>query len=117
MSMNTGPVGAASGDADSFAGTTTVAPSPGASLPRGEIGLLGVLMPGLAQVAPAFNLFFTAGVMAGLAGASVPLVFLISLVGLVCTAASLALFSGVYPSAGAFLTYIARAIGPRTSVT
>ena len=86
------------------------------TLRHGEIGLLGVLMPGLAQVAPAFNLFFTAGVMAGLAGASVPLVFLISLVGLVCTAASLALFSGVYPSAGSFLTYIARAIGPRTSV-
>jgi amino acid transporter len=87
------------------------------SLRRGEIGPLGVLMPGLAQVAPAFNLFFTAGVMAGLAGASVPLVFLISLVGMVATAASLALFSGVYPSAGSFLTYIARAIGPRTSVT
>ena len=49
MSSSTGPVGAASGDADAFAGTTTVAPSPGASLPRGEIGLLGVLMPGLAQ--------------------------------------------------------------------
>src|SRR3984893_635957 len=86
------------------------------TLRHGEIGLLGVLMPGLAQVAPAFNLFFTAGVMAGLAGASVPLVFLISLVGMVATAASLALFSGVYPSAGSFLTYIARAIGPRTSV-
>lgn len=43
-------------------------------------------MPGLAQVAPAFNLFFTAGAMAGLAGASVPLVFLISLVVLVATA-------------------------------
>jgi amino acid transporter len=73
-------------------------------------------MPGLAQVAPAFNLFFTAGAMAALAGASVPLVFLISLVGMVATGASLALFSGVYPSAGSFLTYIARAIGPRVSV-
>src|SRR5579859_4693223 len=87
-----------------------------ATLKRGEIGLLGVLMPGLAQVAPAFNLFFTAGAMAALAGASVPLIFLISFVGLVATAASLPLFSGVYPSAGSFLTYIARAIGPRTSV-
>src|SRR5215813_10753983 len=83
------------------------------TLKHGEIGLAGVMMPGLAQVAPAFNLFFTAGVMAG---PSVPLIFLISLVGLVATAASLALFSGVYPSAGSFLTYIAKAIGPRTSV-
>ncbi len=99
MSMNTGPLG--------DAGTATAAPPAGASLPRGEIGLLGVLMPGLAQVAPAFNLFFTTGLMAAFAGASVPLVFLISMVGLIATAASLALFSGVFPSAGSFLTYIA----------
>jgi amino acid transporter len=101
--------------------TTTAGGAPAAgrhatTLKHGEIGLLGVLMPGLAQVAPAFNLFFTAGLMAAYAGASVPLIFLISLVGLVATAASLALFSGVYPSAGSFLTYIARAIGPRVSV-
>ena len=83
--------------------TATVA-RPRASLPRGEIGLLGVLMPGLAQVAPAFNLFFTTGLMAAFAGASVPLVFLISMVGLIATAGSLALFSGVFPSAGSFLT-------------
>jgi amino acid transporter len=92
------------------------APAQAGHLRRGEIGLIGVLMPGLAQVAPAFNLFFTTGVMAGLAGASVPLVFLISLVGMIATAASLAQFSGVYPSAGSFLTYIARSIGARTSV-
>ena len=31
-------------------------------LQRGQLGLFGVIMPGLAQVAPAFNLFFTTGV-------------------------------------------------------
>ena len=31
------------------------------TLPRGQLGLFGVIMPGLAQVAPAFNLFFTTG--------------------------------------------------------
>jgi amino acid transporter len=113
MSTNIGSDGAP--DAFAGTGTATVAP-PGATLPRGEIGLLGVLMPGLAQVAPAFNLFFTTGLMAAFAGASVPLVFLISMVGLIATAASLALFSGVFPSAGSFLTYIARAMGIRTSV-
>ena len=73
MSMNTGSDGVP--DAFAGTGTATVAPAAGASLPRGEIGLLGVLMPGLAQVAPAFNLFFTTGLMAAFAGASVPLVF------------------------------------------
>ena len=113
MSTNIGSDGVP--DAFAGTGTATVAPA-GASLPRGEIGLLGVLMPGLAQVAPAFNLFFTTGLMAAFAGASVPLVFLISMVGLIATAASLALFSGVFPSAGSFLTYIARSMGIRTSV-
>ena len=33
------------------------------SLERGQLGLFGVIMPGLAQIAPAFNLFFTTGVI------------------------------------------------------
>ncbi len=82
-----------------------------------KLGLLGVLMPGLAQIAPAFNLFFTTGVMASLAGASVPLVFLISMVGMVATGLSLAQFSSIYPSAGSFITYITRSIGPRVATT
>lgn len=84
-------------------------------LQHGQIGLLGVLMPGLAQVAPAFNLFFTTGVMASLAGASVPLIFLISMVGVVATASSLAQFAGLYPSSGSFLTYIAKSMGAATA--
>ncbi|CAN5131471.1 APC family permease [soil metagenome] len=80
-----------------------------------KLGLLGVLMPGLAQIAPAFNLFFTTGVMASLAGASVPLVFLISMVGMIATGLSLAQFSNLYPSAGSFITYIGRALGPRAA--
>jgi amino acid transporter len=87
-----------------------------AQLERGQLGLFGVLMPGLAQIAPAFNLFFTTGVMVALAGVSAPLIFLISMVGMCATASTLAQFSGVYPSAGSFLTYIARAIGPKVSV-
>jgi amino acid transporter len=93
----------------------TTARSP-KTLERGQLGLFGVIMPGLAQVAPAFNLFFTTGVMVGLAGASAPLIFLISMVGMAATASSLAQFAGVYPSAGSFITYITRAIGTRVAV-
>ena len=63
----------------------------GPSLQHGQLGLFGVIMPGVAQVAPAFNLFFTTGLMVGLAGASAPLIFLISMVGMVATASSLVL--------------------------
>src|SRR5580692_3138820 len=65
-------------------------PAPGGpSLRRGQLGLFGVIMPGVAQIAPAFNLFFTTGLMVGLVGASAPLIFLISMVGMVATASSL----------------------------
>ncbi len=93
---------------------TTVQPSH--RLQRGQLGLLGVIMPGVAQIAPAFNLFFTTGFMVFYAGASAPLIFLISMVGMVATASSLAQFAGVYPSAGSFITYITRAIGTRVAV-
>ena len=91
---------------------TATVQSPGNSLdaPK-KLGLLGVMLPGLAQVAPAFNLFFTTGVIASLAGASVPLVFLISTVGFLATGLSLAQFSSVYPSSGSFVTYISRTFG------
>src|SRR5258708_17977545 len=93
---------------------TTVQPSH--KLQRGQLGLLGVIMPGVAQIAPAFNLFFTTGYMVFYAGASAPLIFLISMVGMGATASSLAQFSSVYPSAGSFITYITRAIGTRVAV-
>src|SRR5215472_3680344 len=85
-------------------------------LRRNQLGLFGVIMPGLAQVAPAFNLFFTTGFMVAYAGASAPLIFLISMVGMAATASSLAQFSGVYPSAGSFITYITRSIGTKVAV-
>lgn len=96
---------------------TNAGPDTSEKLDSKKLGLLGVLMPGLAQIAPAFNLFFTTGVMASLAGASVPLVFLISMIGMVATGLSLAQFSSLYPSAGSFITYISRAIGPKVATT
>ena len=51
--------------------------------------------------------------MVGLAGASAPLIFLISMVGMGATASSLAQFSSIYPSAGSFITYITAPSAPR----
>jgi len=92
---------------------TATAPAGEALAPAKKLGLLGVMLPGLAQIAPAFNLFFTTGLIASLAGASVPLVFLISTVGFLATGLALAQFSSVYPSSGSFLTYISRTFGAR----
>jgi amino acid transporter len=54
--------------------------------------------------------------MVNLAGASAPLIFLISMVGMVATASTLAQFASVYPSAGSFITYITRAISTKVAV-
>ncbi|HXP20822.1 MAG TPA: APC family permease [Streptosporangiaceae bacterium] len=99
-----------------MAATQPPVSQPAQRLERNQLGLFGVIMPGLAQVAPAFNLFFTTGVMVLYAGASAPLIFLISMIGMGATASSLAQFSGVYPSAGSFITYITRAIGTKVAV-
>src|SRR6202451_3050047 len=100
---------------DSDSNSTSISSS-SEQLERNQLGLFGIIMPGLAQIAPAFNLFFTTGVMVGLAGASAPLIFLISMVAMVATASSLAQFAGVYPSAGSLITYITRSIGTRVAV-
>jgi amino acid transporter len=91
--------------------TQHAVPETATTLESKKLGLLGVIMPGLAQIAPAFNLFFTTGVIAIYAGASVPLVFLISTIGFLATGLSLAQFSSVYPSSGSFVTYISRTFG------
>ena len=71
-------------------------------LQGGQLGLAGVIMPALAQVAPAFNLVFTTGVMVALAGASAPLIFLISMVAMGATASSTSVISSsVAPAASA----------------
>ena len=54
--------------------------------------------------------------MVSLAGASAPLIFLISMVGMEAAASSLAQFASIYPSAGSFVTYITRAIGTKVAV-
>src|SRR5258705_13203268 len=50
------------------------------------------------------------------AGASAPLIFVISMVGMGATASSLAQFSSVYPSAGSFIPYSTRSIGTKVAV-
>jgi amino acid transporter len=91
-------------------------PVPNQQLERNSLGLAEVVMAGLVQIAPAFSVAFTAALIAGLAGASVPLVFLLAMVGVAATGNSLAQFSRIWPSSGSFITFISRAIDPRVGI-
>ncbi|MDX6513735.1 MAG: hypothetical protein QOE36_3239 [Gaiellaceae bacterium] len=89
---------------------------PDEQLARNTLGLPEVVMAGLVQIAPAFSVAFTAALIAGLAGASVPLVFLLAMVGVAATGNSLAQFSRIWPSSGSFITFISRALDPRIGI-
>lgn len=90
--------------------------APTAHLERNSLGLKEIVLSGLVQVAPASSLMLTTALMAGLAGASVPLVMLIAMVGVAATGNALAQFSRIWPSSGSFVTFISRAIGPRAGL-
>jgi amino acid transporter len=89
---------------------------PDQQLARNTLGLAEVVMAGLVQIAPAFSVAFTAALIAGLAGASVPLVFLLAMVGVLATGNSLAQLSRIWPSSGSFVTFISRALDPRVGI-
>ena len=85
-------------------------------LDKGSVGLGGAIMAGLGQAAPLWSLVFTLPFIVGYVGISTPLAMLVAMLAVGATANSLAEFSAMYPSAGSFSTFIARGIGPRTSV-
>ena len=62
-------------------------------LERNALSLFDAVMAGLAQMAPAFSILFTAPFIASIAGASVPLVFLLATIGILATGNALAQFS------------------------
>lgn len=85
-------------------------------LKANSISRLEVIMSGLVQIAPASSVVLTTALMAGLAGGTVPLVFLIGMVGVLCTGNALVQFTRLWPSSGSFVTYISRAVGPRVGL-
>lgn len=85
-------------------------------LDRGTLSLFEVIVAGLSQAAPALSLFFTTAVMAGIAGFSIPLVYIVAGAGIVATAWSAGRFAGRFPSAGSMVTLVSNGIGPRVGI-
>jgi amino acid transporter len=82
-------------------------------LRRDSLNMLEIVMSGLVQIAPASSLILVTALMAGLAGASVPLVLILAMLAVAATGNALAQFSRIWPSSGSFITFISRAIDPR----
>lgn len=80
-------------------------------LDKNVIGLWGALVMTLAFMAPAMSLFFTTPSMVGSTGAPVPLVYLVAMVGVLCTGNALIQFSRQFSSTGTFVTFISKGLG------
>src|SRR6266566_120853 len=99
-----------------------VAPPPGSApsveepanvqkLHMNAFGVIGLVAGAAAAVAPLAAMFFNVPIIVTQAGASVPLVFLISAIGMVLFAVSLVYFARRISSAGGLYTWVSHALG------
>src|SRR5258706_6046503 len=84
-------------------------------LHKNAIGLPGVLYFCLAGSAPISAMLFNVPAMASQAGASTPLVFLLSGIGLLLLGISIVYLSRRLTSAGGFYTWVRHSLGKRTA--
>src|SRR3954466_5216958 len=82
------------------------------ALARDRVGLLGVLMQGIATIAPAFAIVSTLVFTVGLAGVTAPLAYLLAGAILLPLAVSVNQLARAFPSAGGWYTWIARSLHP-----
>ena len=84
-----------------------------AELARDRVGLFGILMQGLATIAPAFAIVSTLSFTVGLAGLGAPVAYLLAGAILLPLALSVNQLAQAFPSAGGWYTWIARSLHPR----
>ena len=82
-------------------------------LREGAVGLPGVLMQGIATIAPAFAILASFVFIVGFAGIVTPWAYVFGGSLLALQALSAAQLAKVFPSAGGWYTWIARALHPR----
>jgi amino acid transporter len=82
-------------------------------LAANSMGLLGVLMQGIATIAPAFAIVSTFAFTVSLTGLAAPVAYLIAGAILLPLAVSVNQLAKAFPSAGGWYTWIARALHPR----
>jgi amino acid transporter len=95
---------------------TTPAAGPqgiGTELKEGAVGLPGVLMQGVATIAPAFAILASYVFITTIAGIVTPWAYIFGGALLAVQALSAAQLAKVFPSAGGWYTWIARALHPR----
>jgi amino acid transporter len=86
---------------------------PATSLRSNAVGLGGAVIMSAALMGPAVSVYFNPQVTAANAGIATPFVFVLGLVVMLIVANGVMEMARVFPSAGAFYTYVSRGVGPR----
>lgn len=86
--------------------------APATTLRRNAVSLTGATVIGVSFIAPAAGMAFLPQVVAAQAGAAVPLIYLVALVGSLCLAYTISQFARWVPSAGSFFAFNSRGLGP-----
>ncbi len=83
-------------------------------LERGALTLFGTLASTLANLAPSMAIFLSITPVAGAMGSRAPWAFAIAALATLTTGNTMAVFAGVLPSAGSFVTVISNGFGVRS---
>jgi amino acid transporter len=93
---------------------STTAPEKGLS--RATLGVREVVFQAISHLGPAIGVIIVAPVIAGLVGASMPLVMLAAMVAVLLTGACVAMLAAKLPSAGGYYSYVSHGLGERSGV-
>src|ERR1051325_11455728 len=87
--------------------------TPPAQLEQSALGLRDVVFQGISHIGPALSVVFILPLIAGRAGAAMPISLALAVVVCFPVANTVAQFSRYMPSSGGYYTFVTRGLGPR----
>jgi len=87
--------------------------TPPAQLEHSALGLGDVIFQGISHIGPALSVVFILPMIAGRAGAAMPISLALAVVVCFFVANTVAQFSRYMPSSGGYYTFVSRGLGPR----
>jgi amino acid transporter len=94
--------------------TTTMSKSDGKGLAKGQLGLIGSTVMGLASTAPAYSLAATLGYVVLAVGPQAPIALILAFIPMFFIAFAYRELNRAVPDCGTTFTWAAKAFGPRT---
>src|ERR1700720_2805880 len=86
-------------------------------LHRGALGLIDISASTMANIGPAYTVFFGFGFLVVAAGVAAPLTIIVAVIAIALLGNTLAQFSRAQPSTGGFISFVGKTFGGTSAVT